>query len=255
MSALPPTSLEVPELRLGPFLELQDVQGLVDFFYGLPPIVVYGVIALGSAFENIFPPVPSDTFVILGAVLSDRGTLQPAGVLLSAWIANVIGAMIVFRIAERRGPAFFQSGWGHRLLRPHQFERVAHFYDRHGLWAIFFSRFLPVLRVVIPTFAGFTHLGFVRTLIPVATASLLSNLAMLAAGIFASRNVGRLLDLLGQANAWLLAAAGLAFGGIIYWWVRSRRDGHSEEEHKAAIVDPGEPQTEDGPTDDQGPGA
>ncbi len=234
-------------------MELQDVQGLVDFFYGLPPLVAYGLIAGGSALENIFPPVPSDTFVVLGALLSDRGTLQPAGVLLSAWIANVTGAMIVFRIAERRGPAFFQSGWGHRLLRPHQFERVSHFYDRHGLWAIFFSRFLPVLRVVIPTFAGFTHLGFVRTLIPVATASLLSNLAMLAAGIFASRNVGRLLDLLGQANAWLLTAAGLAFGGIIYWWIRSRRDEHAEEGGQASIGDRGETPFEEAPTDGQGP--
>jgi len=196
----------------------------------LPPVVAYALIAAGSAIENVFPPVPSDTFVVLGAVLADRGTLQPAGVLLSAWLANVTGAMVVFRIAERRGPSFFESGWGHRLLRPHQFSRVSRFYDRHGLWAIFFSRFLPVLRVVIPTFAGFTHLGFWRTLIPVATASLLSNLGMLAAGIFASRNIGRLLELVGQANAWLLAVAALAFAAIVYWWVRTRRDEVEPEE-------------------------
>ena len=47
-------------------LELQDVQRLIDILLGLPPAVAYILIATGSAVENIFPPVPSDTFVILG---------------------------------------------------------------------------------------------------------------------------------------------------------------------------------------------
>ena len=98
------------------------------------------------------------------------------------------------------------------------------FYERYGLWAIFVSRFLPVLRVVIPTFAGFAGLGTWRTLIPVATASLLWTGVMLWAGIFASQNVGRLLELLGRANTWLIVVAAVVFGGILYWWIRSRRE-------------------------------
>ncbi|MCG8468650.1 MAG: DedA family protein [Gemmatimonadetes bacterium] len=215
-------------------MDVQDVQAMLDALFGLPPVLAYALIAAGSALENIFPPVPSDTFVILGAVLADRGTLVPVGVLLSAWLANVAGAMFVFRLAARRGPSFFEAGWGHRLLRPHQFRRVSSFYDRYGLWAVFFSRFLPVLRVVIPTFAGFTHIGFFRTLFPVAAASLLSNLVMLGAGIFASRNVGRLLDLAGQANSWLFGVAAVLIGAIGYWWFRTRR----EDEEDAGDPEP-----------------
>lgn len=210
--------------------DLGDVQAVLDFLLGLPEVAAYALIAAGSTLENLFPPVPSDTFVVLGGVLADRGSLEPIPVLVTAWLANVTGAMFVFGVARRRGPEFFASRWGRRLLRPHQFDRVSSFYERHGLWAIFFSRFLPVLRVVIPTFAGFTGLGVVRTLIPIATASLLWNGLMVGAGVFASRNVARLLEVLGRVNTWLLILAVLLFAGIVYWWIRSRREGEGEDE-------------------------
>ena len=208
-------------------VELQDVQRLIEFLTGLPPALAYVVIGAGSALENLFPPVPSDTFVVLGAVLADRGGLAAVPVLLTAWLANLAGAMIVYALARRRGPAFFQEGWARHILRPHQFARVTIFYERYGLWAIFFSRFLPVLRVVIPTFAGFAGLGTMRTLVPVATASLLWNGVMFGAGIFASRNVGPLLGWIGRANSWLVAMAALVAAGIFVWWIRSRREDHA----------------------------
>ena len=186
--------------------------------------MAYALIAAGSALENIFPPVPSDTFVVLGAVLTDRGSLQPLPVLLCAWIANSGGAIAVFGLARRHGRGVFETRWGRRLIRPHQFRRLSRFYERHGLWAIFFARCLPVLRVVVPTFAGFTGLGLVRAMAPVAVASLLWNGLMLAGGLFASRNVDRLMALLGRVNAWLLLVAVILAGVIVAWWIRSRRD-------------------------------
>lgn len=204
--------------------EVPGVQPLLDLLLGIPELVAYGVIALGSALENIFPPVPSDTFVVLGAVLADRGSLQPVGVLVSAWLANVAGAMWVFGLARRHGRAIFRTRWGRRLLRPHQLERMARFYERHGLWAIFLSRCLPVLRVIVPTFAGFTGLGTLRAFVPLVSASLLWNALMLWAGLLASRNLGALMDLLGRVNTWLLVVAAAVFGLVLGWWVRSRRE-------------------------------
>lgn len=213
-------------------VELQEIQRLLEVLTSVPPLGAYALIAAGCAFENIFPPVPSDTFVVLGAVLADRGGLVPTTVLVVAWLSNVLGAMVVYAIARRHGPSFFREGWGRRLLRPHQFERVSDFYGRYGLWAIFLSRFLPVLRVVIPTFAGFAHLGVVRTAIPVAAASLLWNAVLLYAGIFASRNVVRILGMISHANVWLLVVAGLILAGIVVWWFRTRRDPEHVEERR-----------------------
>ena len=204
--------------------EVPGAQAILDFLLGIPEVIAYAIIAIGSALENIFPPVPSDTFVILGAVLADRGSLAPVGVLVSAWAANSAGAMCVFGLARRHGPAIFRTRWGRRLLRPHQLDRMSRFYERHGLWAIFFSRCLPVLRVIVPTFAGFAGLGSVRALVPIVTASLFWNAVMVAGGILASRNVARLLELLGRVNAWLFVVAAAALGLALGWWIRSRRE-------------------------------
>jgi membrane protein DedA with SNARE-associated domain len=211
-------------------VELQEIQRLIELLGSIPPAGAYAIVAAGAALENVFPPVPSDTFVLLGAVLSDRGGLEPVPVLLVAWTANVAGAMSVYGLARRHGPDFFKRSWGRRLLKPHQFERVSEFYARYGLWAIFLSRFLPVLRVVIPTFAGFAHLGVLRTAIPVATASVLWYAVILYAGIFASENVGWVIDRLGTANAWLLAVAVVVLLSIAWWWLRTRRHEDPDEE-------------------------
>ena len=67
---------------------------------------------------------------------------------------------------------------------------------------------------------------------PIASASLLWNGLMLWAGIFASHNVGRLLDLLGRANVWLVAVTLVISGGLVYWWVRSRREHEDDEDSR-----------------------
>ena len=36
----------------------------------LPPALIYIAIGVGAAVENIVPPVPADTFVLLGAFLA-----------------------------------------------------------------------------------------------------------------------------------------------------------------------------------------
>ena len=57
---------------------------------------------------------------------------------------------------------------------------------------------------------------------------MLWNSLLLGAGIFASRNLGMILEMIGRANAWLLALAALLIGAIVYWWIRSRRDRDDE---------------------------
>ncbi|MFV1985825.1 MAG: DedA family protein [Gemmatimonadota bacterium] len=205
-------------------IALQDVTRLIELLAGFPPIAAYAIVAAGSALENVFPPVPSDTFVLLGAVLTDRGNLAPVTVLLVAWLSNVAGAMFVYIAARRHGPAFFAEGWGRWILRPSQFNRVARFYARYGLLAVFLSRFLPVLRVVIPTFAGFAEFGWFKTLAPIAIASIIWYSIVLYLGILASQNVGVVVDVLGDTNTWLVAVAGLVSAAIAVWWYRTRHE-------------------------------
>lgn len=196
---------------------------------GVPLELVYLLLGAGAAVENIFPPVPSDTFVLLGGVLADRGVLLPWLVLVVAWVSNVGSALLVYGMARKYGRAIFRTSWGHWLLRPHQLDLLSDFYGRYGLVAIFGSRFLPVVRVVVPAFAGISGLGFWRASLPLAVASGAWYGVVLYAGIFASRNVGRLLALFDTVNSWLLGAAGVVIVASAIWWWRTRRHRFGQE--------------------------
>lgn len=194
--------------------------GVLDVF---PVEVVYLLVGLGAAVENVFPPVPSDTFVVLGGVLADRGLLEAEIVLAVAWASNILLGCGVYVMGLRYGREIFETPWGRWLLRPRQLEQMARFYDRYGTITVLVSRFFPVFRVLVPAFAGISRLGFWRTAVPLAVASGVWYSVLLWAGIVASRNVPRLVEWVGRANTSLVALAVLLTLLVGTWWWRTRR--------------------------------
>ncbi len=89
---------------------------LVHSLESLPPGPLYALIATFAALENIFPPVPADTVVALGAFLAGRGTLDPWAVFGLTWTANVGSGAAVYFASHRFGRPFFQGTLGRRLL-------------------------------------------------------------------------------------------------------------------------------------------
>ncbi len=189
---------------------------------GVPDGIAYLLLGLGAAVENIVPAVPADTVVALGGLLSAMGTLDARIIFLVTWIGNVTSALVVYRIGYTHGQGFFQDGWGRRLLAPHQMDRMRAFYERWGLFAIFFTRFLPGLRAIVPVFAGVTHNGFVPVAVPLAVASAIWYGGLVWLGALAGRNLQLLSSLLGRLNG-TLAVLALILGGLIaLWWWRTR---------------------------------
>ena len=144
---------------------------VLHFLQGLPSGTLYALIAVLAALENVFPPVPADSVVALGAFLAGRGTLDACAVFAITWTANVGAAACVYGFARRHGPAFVRSPIGRKLLPPSVLAHVERAYHRHGTYGIFLSRLLPVWRAVVPPFAGIAGLSPARTLVPVALAS------------------------------------------------------------------------------------
>lgn len=204
------------------------LQELLQLVGRIPVWSIYALVGAGAAFENVFPPVPSDTFVLLGAILAEEQILRFDTVFAVAWVGNVALAMVVYGMGRRFGRSLFETRWGRRVLRPHQLERVQEFYGRYGTASVLFSRFLPVFRVIVPAFAGVSRLGFWRTLLPLGLASGLWYALLLWAGAFAARNIPRLVALVDRAQGGLWGVAGLVAAAVAVWWWRTRREEHGE---------------------------
>lgn len=192
----------------------------------LPNSVVYAALAVGAGLENFVPAIPADTFVALGGFLAGAGDLQARWVVLGTWLCNVAGALSIFGVSRRHGPTFFEHGLGRHIVRPHQMRRMSLFYDRWGTAAIFFSRFLPGVRTIVPIFAGTTCQSWPRVIVPITFASAIWYGGLVQVGLFAGHNLDTLSAILNQFNTTLgvtTTAVGLAVG---IWWLRTRHHPH-----------------------------
>jgi membrane protein DedA with SNARE-associated domain len=145
--------------------------------------------------------------VAVGAFLSRFTSLSAGAILAVTWVANVGSACVVYVAARTVGRGFFKGRIGRRLLRPKALKRLERLYARHGTWGIFVSRFLPVVRAVVPPFAGVAKLGAARTLIPVAVASGIWYGAVTIVVVLVADHLGDVARLLAGVGlvAWILA--------------------------------------------------
>ncbi|MGH7467029.1 MAG: DedA family protein [Longimicrobiales bacterium] len=197
--------------------------GFLQWLADLPPWLTYLFIGLGAAIENFVPPVPADTFVLLGAFLAANGRANPWLVFAVTWTFNVGAAIVVYHAAAKYGRGFFQTRIGHLLLHPKQLDQIGTFYQRWGPLAIFGSRFLPAFRAMVPVFAGVTHVPLRRLLLPMATASAIWYGALVYLGAAAGRNWEEIIAFFSRFSTVLSIIAGVLLAAFLVWWWRSRR--------------------------------
>ena len=194
----------------------------------VPAAVVYVLLGVGAALENVLPAIPADTFVALGGFLSAVGELDARWIFVSTWSLNVGSALAMYRLGYTHGKPFFEAGWGRRVLRPHQMERMASFYERFGIAAIFLTRFLPGLRSIVPVFAGVSRQPLILVAIPIALASAIWYGVLIWLGALAGQNLDVLRALLGRVNGVLLVVAVAVAAPSALWGWRTRHPRDSD---------------------------
>lgn len=203
---------------------------LFHFVTSLAPALIYLLLGAGAAVENVIPPIPADTFVLLGGFLAALDRVDAWWVFLATWGANVGSALVVYGLGHRYGRPFFEQGWGQHLLNERQFARMRGFFDRWGFFAIFFTRFLPGFRAVVPVFAGVTHQPFVPVAVPLVAASALWYGGLVWVGATTGRNLDALLAWLEGVNRGLLAVAVVVALVLGVWWWRTRHGARRSRE-------------------------
>lgn len=158
----------------------------LDWLAGVPSVLVYLILIVLSALENVFPPVPADVAVALGAFLSQRGVTSAVAIGIACWAANTASAAGMYYLARAHAD-FFRRGWPRHLVTPPAMAALEDAYRRWGVLGIFISRFFPGIRAAVTPFAGIAGLSPLRALVPTAAASAIWYTALVAVGTMVAR--------------------------------------------------------------------
>jgi membrane protein DedA with SNARE-associated domain len=200
------------------------LERLLDALASLPLVPTYLVLMALSALENVFPPVPADTAVALGAFLARRGEVSVVPLAVLCWLSNLASAAGMYAFARRHGPGFFRDGWGRKLMPPEVLAALEEAYERWGTAGIFLSRLLPGVRAAVTPFAGVAGLSPARALLPAAAASAMWYAFLATAGYAIAQNWEAVKSLVADANrALAIAAVVLGAAAVAWLWRRSRR--------------------------------
>ncbi|EHO46197.1 DedA family protein [Lentilactobacillus kisonensis] len=166
----------------------------------------YWGIAFLIAFENIFPPIPSEVVLVFTGYLTISSKVTIFGAILAATAGAYIGAVALYGIGRLLSVAQLErltAGKVGKVLRlkPTDVEKAGAYFNKHGGVAILIGRCIPVVRSLISIPAGMTGYSFGKFSGLTIIGTLIWNTVLIMVGHFAGQAWERLLS---QLDQWLM---------------------------------------------------
>ncbi|HEY3479549.1 MAG TPA: DedA family protein [Streptomyces sp.] len=138
-----------------------------EWLDGIPPVAVYLMVALVVGVESLGIPLPGEIVLMSAALLASQGNVNPWLVGLCAIIGAVGGDSIGYSIGHRGGKPLLDR-LGARFPRhfsPGHVATAERSFQRWGMWAVFFGRFVALLRIFAGPLAGVLKMPYWKFLI------------------------------------------------------------------------------------------
>ena len=143
--------------------------------------------------ENIFPPIPSEVILTFGGFLTTTTEMTIWGVILSATLGSVAGAMILYTIGHwfsaDRMENWLEKGWGRRLrFKQGDVRRAVNWFSLKGTSTVFFCRCIPIVRSLISIPAGIAKMRIWKFILLTTAGSLIWNIVLIYFGAIAGES-------------------------------------------------------------------
>ena len=134
----------------------------------IPPLAVYLLVGGVVGIESLGVPLPGEIVLVSAALMSSHHDLavNPVGVGAAAVIGAVVGDSIGYSIGRRFGLPLF-ARLGRRLPKhfgPGHVALAERLFSRWGVRAVFFGRFIALLRIFAGPLAGALKMHYPRFL-------------------------------------------------------------------------------------------
>jgi membrane protein DedA with SNARE-associated domain len=137
--------------------------------HSIPPLAVYLVVGGVVGVESLGVPLPGEIILVSAALMSSHHDLavNPIGVGAAAVLGAVIGDSIGYTIGRRFGMPLFDR-LGRRFPKhfgPGHVALAERLFNRWGARAVFFGRFIALLRIFAGPLAGALKMPYPRFLV------------------------------------------------------------------------------------------
>ncbi|EBK2059954.1 DedA family protein [Paenibacillus timonensis] len=136
--------------------------------------------------ENIFPPIPSEVILTFGGFMTTTTNMGVLGVVVASTAGSVAGAVILYAIGMLINVNRLEKivdKWGHILrLTRKDIYKAQSWFDRYGVWTVFFCRFIPLIRSLISIPAGMARMNFWLFFLLTTVGTMIWNVVLIKVG-------------------------------------------------------------------------
>ena len=176
--------------------------------------------------ENIFPPIPSEVILTLGGYMTTMTSMTKLGIIIASTAGSVIGATILYGIGllldvERLEKIVGKYGKFLRLTIK-DIHKADAWFDKYGVWAVFFGRLIPLVRSLISIPAGMSNMKFGLFLLFTTLGTLIWNTVLVSVGAAVGDNWDEIvgyMDIYSNIVYTIIAICGIAF---LIWKFKKR---------------------------------
>lgn len=186
---------------------------------------------IGVAFlimiENLFPPIPSEVILTFGGFMTTNTNLSIIGMIIASTIGAVVGAAILYGVGtlldvERLEKIVDKYGNILRITKD-DIHKADSWFDRHGVWTVFFCRFVPLIRSLISLPAGMANMSFGLFMLFTTLGTVIWNTVLIYLGAAVGsqwETIVAYMDIYSNVAYVLLAILLVA---AIVWYIRKRK--------------------------------
>lgn len=134
----------------------------------VPPAAVYALVGLVIGLESLGIPLPGEIILVSAALLSSQHAgINPVVLGACASVGAVVGDSIGYAIGRKGGRPLL-TWLGNKFPRHFSEGHVAtaeRSFEKWGMWAVFFGRFVALLRIFAGPLAGVLRMPYWKFLI------------------------------------------------------------------------------------------
>ncbi|ANU22308.1 DedA family protein [Planococcus donghaensis] len=176
--------------------------------------------------ENIFPPIPSEVVLTVGGFMTTTTTMTIPGVIAASTAGSVSGAIMLYGVGllldvERLEKIVDKYGNWLRVKKEDIY-RVDSWFDRFGVWTVFFGRLVPLVRSLISLPAGMSNMKVWLFLVFSTLGTLLWNTILVFVGEAVGENRQQIMRLLSLYSNVVYVLIALGVIAAVWYYIRKK---------------------------------